>query len=67
MRQIEFKEYDILVTIPSYAEQAEAKRQEIRDKYTQIQTDIDGATTEQEIKEAINNLFVARSFNLLII
>ena len=28
-RQIEFKEYDILMTIPSYAEQAEAKRQEI--------------------------------------
>ena len=60
MRQIEFKEYDILVTIPSYAVQAEAKRQEIRDEYAQIQTDIDSATDEQEVKEAINDLLYGK-------
>ena len=60
VRQIEFKEYDILVTIPSYAVQAEAKRQEIRDKYAQIQIDIDDATDEQEVKEAINDLLYGK-------
>ena len=39
-----------------FSEQAEQKRQEIRDKYAQIQTDIDGATDEQEVKEAISDL-----------
>ena len=49
-----------LATIPSYAEQAEQKRQEIRDKYAQIQTDIDDATDEQEVKEAINDLLCSK-------
>ena len=42
------------------AAQAEAERQEVRDKYAQIQTDIDEATTEQEIKEAINDLLYGK-------
>lgn len=55
-RAEEFKQLDIQATIPMLAEQAEQKRQEIREKYAQIQTDIDDATDEQEVKEAINDL-----------
>ena len=51
-----FKQLDIEATIPVLAEEAEAKRQEIRDKYAQIQTNIDNATNEQELKEAIKDL-----------
>lgn len=56
VRQVEFKEYDVLVTVPMYAEQAEVKRQEIRDRHAQIQTNVDNATNEQELKEAIKDL-----------
>ena len=59
-RTEEFKPLDIEATIPMFAEQAEQKRQEIRDKYVQIQVDIDGATDEQEIKEAINDLLCSK-------
>lgn len=55
-RTEEFKPLDIEVTIPMFSEQAEQKRQEIREKYAQIQTDIDSATNEQELKEAIKDL-----------
>ena len=55
-RAEEFKQLDIQTTIPTMAAQAEQKRQEIRDKYAQIQTDIDDATDEQELKEAISDL-----------
>ena len=43
-----------------FTEQAEQKRQEVRDKYTQIQTNIDNATDEQEVKEAINDLLCSK-------
>jgi hypothetical protein len=59
-RAEEFKQLDIQATIPMFAEQAEQKRQEIRDKYAQIQTDIDNATDEQEVKEAINDLLCSK-------
>ena len=55
-RTEEFKQLDIQATIPAMAAQAEQKRQEIRDKYAQIQTDINDATDEQEVKEAISDL-----------
>lgn len=56
VRAEEFKPLDIEATIPVFSEQAEQKRQEIRDKYAQIQADIDSATNEQELKEAIKDL-----------
>ena len=59
-RAEELKQLDIQATIPMLAEQAEQKRQEIRDKYAQIQTDINDATDEQEVKEAINDLLCGK-------
>lgn len=56
VRALEFAPLDIQTTIPAYTEQAEVKRQEIRDKHAQIQADIDSATNEQELKEAIKDL-----------
>lgn len=55
-RSEEFKPLDAQVTIPMYAEQAEAERQVIRDKYAVIQTQIDGATTAEELKVIITQL-----------
>lgn len=47
------KELDALTTIPSEAEAAEAKREEIRQEYANIQTHIDEATNVDELKIAI--------------
>jgi hypothetical protein len=55
-REEEFKPLDeiIMKQIPGNAAvDAEAKRQEIRDKYAVVQTNIDGATTPEEIKTAL--------------
>lgn len=55
-RSEEFKPHDevIMKQIPGVdAQQAEAARQAIRDKYTAIQADIDAATTPDEIKAAL--------------
>jgi hypothetical protein len=55
-RSEEFKPHDevIMKQIPGVdAQQAEAARQAIRDKYTAIQADIDTATTPDEIKAAL--------------
>lgn len=48
------KDLDILTTIPSEAEQAEAKREEIRQEYAEIQVNIDSATNVDELKIAIS-------------
>jgi hypothetical protein len=53
-RSAEFAPWDIKATIPSESVQAEAARQLIRDKYAVIQTQIDAATTPEEIKTALN-------------
>jgi hypothetical protein len=56
MRAEEFKPYDevIMKQIPGNdAVEAEAKRQEIRDKYAAIQVDIDAAGSPEEIKAAL--------------
>ena len=45
----EFKQLDIEATIPMLAEQAEQKRQEVRDKYALMQTEID-ATKQRNNK-----------------
>lgn len=49
-RTEEFKQLDIQATIPSMAAQAEQKRQEVREKYAVMQTEIDAASTVDEIK-----------------
>lgn len=56
-RAEEFAPHDEVIAkrIPGTAEaDAEAARQAIREKYATMQTAIDGATTPDEIKEALN-------------
>ena len=54
-RTEEFKPYDdaIAKQIPGQMDGAEEARQAIRDKYAAIQTNIDAATTLEEIKAAL--------------
>lgn len=54
-RAEEFKPFDdaIAKQIPGQMEGAEAQRQAIREKYAAIQTQIDAATTTEEIKTAL--------------
>ena len=54
-RAEEFKPFDeaIAKQIPGAADGAEAARQAIREKYAAIQTQIDAATTPNEIKVAL--------------
>lgn len=55
-RAEEFKPYDeiIMKQIPGVdAQQAEAARQAIRDKYAVVQAEIDAASTPEEIKAAL--------------
>jgi len=49
-RDIEFKPYDLEVTIPDKAVAAEAMRSTIRTKYSYLQTSMDAATTPDELK-----------------
>jgi hypothetical protein len=54
-RDIEFAPHDadIAKQIPGKAEVAEAERAKIREKYALIQTQIDEATTTDQIKAAL--------------
>lgn len=55
-RAEEFKPYDevIMKQIPGNdLQEAETKRQEIRDKYSIIQDEIESSTTAEEIKTAL--------------
>ena len=52
-RAEEFAPLDIKATIPNEAVAAEAARQAVRDKYAAMQTQINSASTPEEIKEAI--------------
>jgi hypothetical protein len=52
-RAEEFAPLDIKATIPSEAVAAEAARQVVRDKYAAMQTQIDGCTTTDELKELL--------------
>lgn len=54
-RAEEFKPFDeaIAKQIPGQMETAEAQRQLIREKYAVIQTQIDAATTVDELKAAL--------------
>jgi hypothetical protein len=49
-RSAEFAPLDIKATIPSEATAAEIARQVVRDKYADMQTAIDSASTVDEIK-----------------
>ena len=51
-----FKQLDIEATIPSFAEQAEVKRQAIRDEFAVIQTEIDSAATVEELTIIVTQL-----------
>lgn len=52
-RSEEFAPLDIQATIPSQASAAESARQVIRDKYAAMQTQINSASTPEEIKTAL--------------
>lgn len=49
-RSAEFAPLDIKATIPSEAQAAEAARQVVRDKYAQMQDQMDAAQTVDELK-----------------
>jgi oligoendopeptidase F len=48
-RSEEFKPWDLKATIPAEANKAEAERQKIRDKYAVLQTQMDQATTVEQL------------------
>jgi hypothetical protein len=52
-RAEEFAPLDIQATIPSQASAAESARQVVRDKYAAMQTQINSASTPEEIKTAL--------------
>lgn len=52
-REAEFAPLDKLATVPSMIDEVEAKRQEVRDKYAEIQSKIDAATTVEKLKEVL--------------
>jgi hypothetical protein len=52
-RAEEFAPLDIQATIPSETVAAEAARQVVRDKYAAMQTQINSASTPEEIKTAL--------------
>ncbi len=55
-RATELAPLDVQVTIPTMAEQAEAKRAEIRNKYAEIQVQIDEANSVDALKDIITQL-----------
>lgn len=52
-RAEKFKSLDIEATIPALATEAEAKRQEIRDQFAEIQEKIEAAETPDTLKHLI--------------
>lgn len=55
-RAAEFAPLDIEATIPAKAQQAETKRQAIRDKYAVVQTLIDAAADVGQLKDILDSL-----------
>ena len=51
-----FKQLDIEATTPSLSEEAETKRQIIRDEFAVIQTEIDSAENVDQLKVIITQL-----------
>ena len=52
-RAQEFAPLDIKATIPTEAAAAEAARQQVRNKYAVIQTQIDSASTVEQLKQVM--------------
>ena len=55
-RTAEFAPLDIQVTIPTLAKQAEIERQNIREKYAEIQAQIKEANSVDALKDIITQL-----------
>jgi hypothetical protein len=55
-RSEEFKPLDIQATIPAEAEAAEAARQVVRNKYAEIQNNIDSAGDVEVLKTIVDGL-----------
>lgn len=55
-RSAEFAPLDIKATIPAEAQAAEAARQVVRDKYAEMQTEIDNATNVEALKQIVETL-----------
>ena len=55
-RAEEFKPLDVKATIPTEAVEAEAARQQVREKYATIQTNIDNATDVAGLKQIVEAL-----------
>ena len=55
-RSAEFAPLDIKATIPSEAVEAEAARQAVRDKYTEVQASINAAADVAELKQIVEQL-----------
>ena len=55
-RSAEFAPLDIKATIPSEAVAAEEARQQVREKYAAIQTQVDAAKTVEELKTIVESL-----------
>lgn len=55
-RALELAPLDIQTTIPAMAEQAEAKRAEIRNKYAAIQSQINEVNSVDALKDIITQL-----------
>lgn len=53
-RAEEFAPLDVKATIPAEAKAAEAARQAVRDKYSEMQAAIDQAATPDELKAIIS-------------
>ena len=56
VRAAEFAPLDIEATIPAKAAMAEAKRQNIRDKYDLVQAQIDACATPDALKRIMDEL-----------
>lgn len=55
-RSAEFAPLDIKATIPSEAVEAEAARQVVRNKYTEVQASINAAADVAELKQIVEQL-----------
>ena len=55
-RAAEFAPLDIKATIPSEAAAAEAARQAVRDKYTELQNQIDAAAGVDQLKIIVGEI-----------
>lgn len=60
-RNIDFKDYDRLSTVPELFNEVEAKRKEIREIYKTLQENIDNATSAEQLEEILNTIINGHS------